>query len=106
MATFTLEQGPTSVGAQYKTVGTLVLDSSYPTGGEALTAAQLGLQSVDEAHAEIVAVSGTTNVANATYDKTNSKVKVFDETPAEVGNTNSLENVKVQITAFGKAKAK
>lgn len=105
-ASVTINSGPISVGSQFRTVATVTLDSSYPTGGETVTPAQFGLRSVESASCDIVAVAGTVNVANATYDRTNSKIKVFDETPAEVANGASLENVKVQVTAFGKARAK
>lgn len=92
----------TVLGNQRVTFSTVTLDSSYPTGGESVTAAQLGLSSVKAALVNITAVNGTVNVANAFYDVANSKVKVFDETPAEVANTTDLSGTTIVIVAFGK----
>ena len=88
-------------GTRKRTVTNVTLDTSYPTGGESVTASDLGLNKVEEARVDIIAVGGTVNVANAFYDLTNNKVKVFDETPAEVANAADLSGVQVRITAWG-----
>lgn len=88
-------------GDQRYSVYTVVFDSSYPAGGESLTAANVGLSYVDYANVDVVAVGGTVNVASASYDRANAKVQLFDETPAEV--TGDLSNVTVRVEAYGRA---
>ena len=92
----------TVLGNQRVSFSTVTLDSTYPTGGESVTASQLGLSSVKAAFVNITAVNGTVNVANAFYDVANSKVKAFDETPAEVANGTDLSGTTVVVVAFGK----
>lgn len=91
----------TVLGNKRVSFATVTLDSSYPTNGESVTAAQLGLSSVHAAVVTVSAVGGTVNVAQATYDVANSKIKVFDETPAEVSNTADLSNIVLKVVAFG-----
>ncbi len=79
----------------------VTFDSSYATGGESLTASDLGLQKVHFAICNIVDVGAdTVNVTNAYYDKTASTVVLIDETPAVV--TGDVSAVVVQVVAFGK----
>lgn len=51
---------------------TLAFDSSYPTGGESLTAANLGLQKIDQ----LFAVGGGAGY-HFDYDLTNSKLLAY-----------------------------
>lgn len=88
-------------GSRRVTVTDVTLDSSYPTGGEAITAAQLGLNTVLFAICNVKAVGGTVNVANAYYDSANAKIKVYDETPAEAANAADLSSLVVRVLAFG-----
>ena len=88
--------------AQCKTVTDVTFDSSYPTGGEAFTASDLGLNVVEDAEVEVKSVAGTVNVANVFADLTNSKLIVWDETPAQVSNASDLTDVVVRVTAHGK----
>lgn len=104
MATVTINDGPVTIGSEFKVVATLALDSSYPTGGEAVSARQLGLSAVTTAQCDITAVGGSINVANASYDKTNGKVLLYDETPAQVANAANVDGTKVQIIAYGKTR--
>lgn len=92
--------------APFMAAGTLTFDSKYVTGGESLTAASLGLQSVDHAIANIKTVAKEVNVASAFYDKATEKVLLFNETPAQVASEADVEGVVVEVTAFGKARAK
>ena len=89
-------------GAERRTVTEVTLDNSYPTGGESLTAKELGLRTVDFAICTVSAVGGTINVTQAHYDVSTSKVKLFDETPAEVANAADVSGIKLQVVAFGK----
>jgi hypothetical protein len=81
----------------------ITFDSSYPTGGEALTTAQLGLE---EVLAVIFPCSAGYSFA---YDETNQKVLAYwvDTTTdgaalAQVENTTNLSAVSVWALAFGR----
>lgn len=89
-----------TIGGQKETVTDVALDSSYPSGGEVITASDLGLNVVESASSELKTTATTTvNIANAHYDEVNSKLQVFDETPAEV--TGDLAGAVVRVTARG-----
>lgn len=89
------------IGTQKETVTDVTFDSAYPTGGEALAASDVGLNKIDSAVCEVKTVGGTVNVANAHYDETAGTIVVYDETPAEVGNGNSLASLVVRVRARG-----
>jgi hypothetical protein len=92
-------------GTQRKTVTNVTFDSSYLSGGETVTAAQLGLSSLDYGTCQIKAVGGTVNVASAflecVADPAANKIHLWDETPAEVTSTADVSGIVVQVTAFG-----
>lgn len=81
----------------------LTFDNSYPTGGEALTAANLGLE-------EVLAVVFPCSAGYSfAYDKANAKVIAYwvDTTVdgaalAQVANTTDLSAVSVYALAFGR----
>ena len=92
----------TVFGNKRVSVAEVTFDNSYPTGGEALTATDLGLTSVDFAITTVVSATGAgVNVANAFYEVDSDVVLVYDETPAQVANASDLSNVVVQVVAFG-----
>ena len=91
-------------GGQKQRIATITFDSSYPTGGEPITAADLGLSS------QIEFVFCQT--LNAGYvvawdgSKTAPKLKVFQQSAAtsaltEVPNTTNLSTLVVHVLAFG-----
>lgn len=92
---------PTVMGNKRMRVVDVTLDSSYPTGGESITATDLRLRKVQFAICNVKAVSGTVNIANAYYDYANQKLKIYDETPAEVANAADLSSCVIQVVAFG-----
>lgn len=92
------------------TVTTVVGDSSYPTGGTALTGKQLGLPvgqvlfTIDQ----IVASSGSNDSAIAAkYNTSTGNLQMFSGTDgagvpfAETANTTNVSGLTVQIVAFG-----
>jgi hypothetical protein len=90
------------VGNKKETVTDVTFDSSYPTGGEAVTASDLGLSNLEEVvDLQVKTVGGTVNVANIFFDEVNSKLKVYDETPAEVADTATLATLVVRVRARG-----
>jgi hypothetical protein len=91
-------------GKKRQAVTLVTMDSSYPTGGEAITAAQLGLATVDVAMC-------TTNTGHvAQYDKDNAKIKLYyadydavaDGALIEVPAATDVSAVVVTVMAFGK----
>lgn len=91
-------------GKKRQVVTEVTLDSSYPTGGEAITAAQLGLSKVD------VAICETNTGHIAQYDKANAKIKMYyadydavaDGALIQVPNATDLSAVVVTVVAYGK----
>lgn len=91
-------------GKKRQVVTEVTMDSSYPTGGEAVTAAQLGLATVD------VAICSTNTGHIAQYDKANAKIKLYyadydavaDGALIEVPNTTNVAAVVVTVVAYGK----
>lgn len=72
-----------NVGNERTSTGTLAFDSSYPAGGEALSAANIGLGLIDKI--EIESKSGYV----FSYDYDNGKVMVYEQTdPADAGGAN------------------
>jgi hypothetical protein len=95
-------QGQTVPGAEVRTVNKVTFDSSYASGGETLTPAQLGLSSVSFIHADIIAgsESSTLRPTNAYYSE--GKLHLIDSaTGNEVESTKDMSKVVVQVTAYG-----
>jgi hypothetical protein len=91
-------------GAERRTVTRVTFDNNYPTGGEAVTAEDLGLQRVTFAQSEVVhgTESAELRVANADYDVETEKLKLFDNaTGKELANTKDASKVVVQVVAYG-----
>ena len=89
-------------GNKRVTVSGVTFDSSYLSGGESLTAADLGLSDVVSAVCTIRSVGGTVNVASAAYDPATSLIHLYDETPGEVSSTADVSNIVVQVEAKGR----
>lgn len=80
-------------------VSTVVLDTSYPTGGSPLTYAQLGMAKVLWAHVAITNETAAT-VENVYYDPVAQTLKCF-VAGAEVTNTTDIHAITVRIVAYG-----
>ena len=91
MATTTRVVNSEVFGSRRVTVSTIALDSVYPTGGEAISAADLGLTVVDWAVATVKsAATSTVNVTAVHYETSTNKLLCYDETPAQVANAADL----------------
>lgn len=83
-------------------VVTIALDSSYPTGGEALTAAQVGLTRIDHA------ILGTEDGFVFRWDQANSKIMAYyadydavaDGALIEVPDTTDISSVTALLGIF------
>jgi hypothetical protein len=83
-------------------VTNVVGDSSYPTGGSALTPAQLGLNVVLFAQTETIATTGTNCASTGSaYITGTSKLQCYANTGAEVANATNLSGITWQIIAWG-----
>lgn len=96
-------EGATIGGASKFTIKRIQLDDSYPTGGESLTAANLGMTAL---HIVICDTESSGYVAQ--YDYTNSKIEVYEagaDAAAldEVADTTDLSAVYVRVLAYGLA---
>lgn len=87
-----------TIEGRKSTVTDVTFDSSYPTGGEAITPADLGMSNVIDATCEVRAKGAT--VTNVYYDRTNAKL-VANAAAAEVANTTDLSTVVVRVRAIG-----
>lgn len=102
----TISTGPavlpiSSVPTTRCTITKVLCDASYPTGGYALTAAQLGLSTVGAA----ICTAGGVQAAASTaiqwvYNVVTSKLQAFTAT-GEVAGAVVLTNQTVQVVAFG-----
>lgn len=63
-------------GSRYLWLGSITLDNSYPTNGEAIAASDFGADKI-----LFVQLSGAANIVTKSleWDRTNSKIKVFVE---------------------------
>ncbi len=96
----------TVFGDRYVRIWDVTFDTSYPTGGESLTAADLDLRVVEFVQGDS---KGTGWVVQ--YDYANSKLKVFGVNSAEataavqvldeVADTTNLSTVVVRLMAVG-----
>jgi len=87
----------TRIKAQNKLINMVpvTFDSSYPTGGLALTKANIGLVVPDVIFA--IPASGYT----FQYDAVNSKLKAYASAGTEVANATSLATVVATVIAIG-----
>lgn len=91
-------------GRKRQTVTLVTMDDSYPTGGEAVTANQLGLTFVD------AAICQTNSGHIAQYDKANAKIMLYyadydatgDGALIEVPAATNVATVVVTVLAWGK----
>lgn len=94
------------VGDRKRVEATVLFDNSYPTGGESLTAADLGLEL--EVNAVLPGAVTTNNAAStdkrAVYDHVNSKLALFTGI-TEATAASDQSTVRVRVSAVGKGSA-
>ena len=90
-------------GSKRVSVNTVAMDDNYTSGGEALTAAQLGLYKVDWAECALKTTATTTvDVGHVTYDPATSLLHLWDEDGVvEITATGDVLGMEVQIVAYG-----
>lgn len=92
-------------GNHKHTVRDVTMDSSYLTGGEVVTAADLGLNYIDHADAKItVASNATDTVANAQFVRSSGVtglLKLYDASPAEITSGDNVSGLVARVHAWG-----
>lgn len=105
--TVTNTANPRNCGYGFIALSEVTFDSSYASGGEPLTPAELGLTSIDFCNCDIVngSESSTLRPTNCFYKE--EKLHLIDSaTGKEMESTKNMEKVKVQIAAFGETKVR
>jgi hypothetical protein len=101
-ASVAISFGPDVPGSRRHSYGTITFDSSYDTGGEAITLAQLGLSRLDWLEVS----SGTGYLAAWDGSTSTPKVLLYRQTAAtgalvEVPSTTNVSTVTVKFRATG-----
>lgn len=93
-------------GSRRQTVALVTFDSSYPTGGESVSAASLGLNFIDFVAANNASSStGPTALDSVPVKQTDGSYKLrlhTSSTGAEVANASDQSAVTVEILAVGR----
>lgn len=92
------------VGNQKETVTNVTCSEKYVEKGEALTAAQLGLNYVEPGSTSCSIKelgSGSVNFVSAFYDAAGAKLILRDETPGEVASEAEIKKPVIQVRARG-----
>jgi hypothetical protein len=96
------QASPVAAGDFKFTVTTVVGDSSYPTGGTALTAAQLGLTQVAFAICTVTGSASNNAAVAASYNTSTGKLQMWSGTTlAETASTTNVSGLTVTVIAFG-----
>lgn len=88
-------------------VRTITFDSSYPTGGESLTAADVKLRKIEFVSDGVARNTAGTLAVNTSYDYTNSKLFAYetagtvDTAHKEVTNATDLSTYSVRLRIEG-----
>ena len=87
----------TVVGDRRFVVANVTFDSSYPTGGEAITPATFGLSSVDT----VLCYPHQLATRIASYDHTNSKILLYTALSTEAANASDQSTITIQVQVIG-----
>lgn len=101
-ASVSITTGPEVPGSRKEVVGVITFDSSYATGGEAVTLAQLGLSRLDY----LVVTAGIGYLPTWDGSLTTPKVLLYRQTAAtgafaEVPSTTDMSSTTVHFLAIG-----
>lgn len=104
MFTATRVRKPRVPGAEKCTVTDIAFDNKYVTGGEPVTAADLGLTRVTEGYAllENPGEAEATPINMVFFDVTHMKLKLFNgKTSKELANEGDASKVIARVVAYG-----
>lgn len=86
----------------------VTFDASYTTGGLAITAADVGLSSIDTVQITVTTPSAATTADQVAWNRSTGKLMVFASNGAapaqlvEMANATSLAALVVDVVAYGK----
>lgn len=82
--------------------GIITFDSSYPLGGEPVTASLFQLKTLD--WLEVEPVCGAMGAASrlARWDSTNGTIELYTAISTEAADTSDQSTIVVHVTAYGK----
>ena len=86
---------PYVVGDRRQSHGAITFDTSYPTGGEAVTALDFGFTTLHDVRPEFV--SGRF----VDFDKTNSKLRLYTAVGTEATAASDQSSITVRYVAVG-----
>lgn len=94
------------LGNRTQKVVDVTFDNSYPTGGEAVTAANFGLRKIDNIICNPALSSDKTTAVMVGFDATNSKLVTYESGASgavmpEKGNTESLASYVARVVVTG-----
>lgn len=101
-ASVSIQYGPEVPGNRKTTIAQVTFDSSYATGGEAITVSSLGLDRLDY----LLVDAGAGYLARWDGSKTTPKILLYRQTAAtgalaEVPSTTDVSTIVVNVLAFG-----
>jgi hypothetical protein len=99
MAATVTQVSRVAVGDQVQITSDVRGDNSYTTGGYPVTLAQLGFNSADGL---VVDTQKLASGADAAYDYTNQKLKLFSSGSTEVAAANDQSLITYRVTATGR----
>ncbi len=91
----------TFFGDQKVVHATATFDSSYPTGGEPIAAADLGMSSISQLHTSGLSIDDEA-LGHVVWDRSAGTLLVVVAAGTQEGNATDLSATTVEITAFGK----
>lgn len=94
--TFTRKFGPFSAGSMRAVVYEVQFDSAYASGGEAFTAANVGLSEI--LHVAIEPIDGTSRQVIFNFDYANAKLQAYFPTGGDQAAPTSLADPVVAVT--------
>lgn len=105
----TVSGGTTSTGGRKSVIVDITLDSSYATGGYAITTTDLGfVRRIDHMHTGVAMKSDFTASATVVFNPATSKLVCFsgggsaNTNPPEVANAASLAGYQVRLLFLGR----
>lgn len=89
-----------ALGGMYLVFGSIAFDSSYPTGGEPIAVADLGLTFGPSTLVELFTEFPTDGANFSTFDKANGKLKLFTADGVEAANASDQSAVVHRFMAL------
>lgn len=93
--------GPVNIGSLQLVSWDVTFDSSYPTGGEAVTAGQVGLNSIVAAIPGLGAAADESATVDVKWDHAASKLILFTDFDTEATDESNQSAIVSNVTFIG-----